>query len=142
MGVLKVKKEKFRLFVYFATKVEKSKLQEIGWNSMRESLKAKAWIGLDTFRTVSETVDWRNGPEIYLLHNNYTLKLHNARASDQDKKRKEKKDQEEECENFAEKGIINSGEASNSATITRRSSIGLIHSKDLCVWCMKPEDTR
>ena len=34
---------------------EKCKLQEVGWKSMRE--KAKAWIGLDTFGTVSETVD-------------------------------------------------------------------------------------
>ena len=55
---------------------------------MRE--KATAWIGLDTFGTVSETVGWGNGPEIHFLHNNCKLSLHNARA----KKRKEKTDQE------------------------------------------------
>ena len=75
------------------------------------------------------------------MHNNCKLKLHNARALDKVKKKKEKKDQEEECKSFSEKAIINSGEARNSATITRRSSIGLFHSKDLCVWCMKPKDT-
>ena len=64
---------------------EKCKLQEVGWNSMREN--AKAWIGLDTFGTVSETVDWENDPEIYFLHNNCKLKLHNARPLDQAKKK-------------------------------------------------------
>ena len=107
---------------------------------MRE--KAKTWISLDTFGTVSETVDWGNGPEIYFLHSNCKLKLHKARVFYQATKKIEKKDQEEECESFVEKGIISSGEANNSANITRRSSIGLIHSKDLCIWCMKPEDTR
>ena len=107
---------------------------------MRE--KAKALTGLDTFGTVLETVDWGNGPEIYFLHNNCKVKLHNARALDQAKKRKEKKDNEEEWKSFAEKGIISSRETSNSATITRRSLIVLINSKDLCIWCMKPEDTR
>ena len=106
---------------------------------MRE--KAKVWIVLDTFGSVSETVDWGIDPEIYFRHNNYKLKLCNARALDQAKKRKKKKDQEEECKSFAEKVIKSSGEASNSATITRRSSIVLIHSKDLCIWCMKPKDT-
>ena len=103
--------------------------------------KAKAWIDLKTFGTVSETVDWRNGPEIYLLYNNCKLKLHNSRALDQPKKRKEKKYQEQECKSFAEKSIISSSEASDSATITRRWSVGLIHSKDLCIWYMKAEDT-
>ena len=107
---------------------------------MRE--KTKASTGLDTFGTVSETVDWGNGPEIYFLHNNCKVKLHNGIALDQAKKRKEKKDNEEVCKSFAEKGIISSGEASNSATITRRSLIVLINSKDLCIWCMKPENTR
>ena len=76
------------------------------------------------------------------MHNNCKSKLKNARALDQAKKRKEKKDQEEECQSFAEKGLITNGEASNSATITMRSSIGLIHSKDIFIWCTKPEDTR
>ena len=87
--------------------------------------------------SVSETVDWGNCLEIYILHNNCKLKLHNARALDQAKKRKEKKDQEEEYQSFAEKSVISSGEASNSATITRHSLIGLVHSKDLCIWCME-----
>ena len=116
---------------------EKCKLQGVGWNSIRE--KTKAWIVLDTFGTVSETVDWGNGPEIYFLHNKCRLKLQNARALNQAKKRKEKKVQEERCESFAGKGIVSCGEASNSATITRHSSVGIIHSKDLCIWCMKPE---
>ena len=60
--------------------------------------RAKSWIGLDTFGTVSETVDWGNGPGIYFLHSNCKLKLRNARASAQAKKRIEKKDQEEDCE--------------------------------------------
>ena len=53
-------------------------------------------IGLDTFGTVSKTVDWGNGSEIHFLHNNCKLKLHNARALDQAKKTKEKKNQKEE----------------------------------------------
>ena len=142
-GSFKSKKRKIETLCILCNEEcsEKCKLQEVGWNSTRE--KAKAWIGLDTLGTVSETVDWGNGPEIYLLHNKCKLKLHNERALDQGKKRKEKKDQEEECKSFAEKSNISSGEASNSATITtRRSSIGLIHSKDLCIWCMKPKNTR
>ena len=57
---------------------------------MRE--KAKASIGSDTFGSISETADWGNCLEIYFLHNNCRLKLHNARTLDQAKKRKEKKD--------------------------------------------------
>ena len=121
---------------------EQCKLEEVTWNSMRE--KGKAWIGLDTFGTVSDSrlaLDWRNGPEIYFLHNNCKSKLHNARLLDQAKKWKEKKDQKKERKSFAEKSIISSDETSNSATSTRRSSIGPIYSKDFCIWCLKPEDT-
>ena len=104
-GSFKSKKGKIEILCILCNKEcsEKCKLQEVGRNSMRD--KAKAWIGLDTFGTVPETADWGNGPEIYFLHNNCKLKLNNATALDQAKKRKEKKDQEEGCESFAEKGI-------------------------------------
>ena len=45
---------------------------------MRET--AIVWIGLDTLRTVSETVDSGNGPEIYFLYNKCKLKMYNVRA--------------------------------------------------------------
>ena len=76
---------------------EKFKLQELGWNSMKE--KAKAWIGLDTF----ETADRGNSPEICFLFSNCKLKLHNPVALEQTKKRKENKNQKGECESFAKK---------------------------------------
>ena len=86
-GCVKSKKRKIETLCILCNEAcsEKCKLQEVGWNSMREN--AKAWIGLDTFGTVSETVDWENDPEIYFLHNNCKLKLHNARPLDQAKKR-------------------------------------------------------
>ena len=88
MEILNVKKRKTETLCILCNEAcsEKCKLQEVGWNSMRE--KTKAWIVLDTFGTVSETVDWGNGPEIYFLHNNCRLKLQNARALNQAKKRK------------------------------------------------------
>ena len=89
-GSFKSKKRKIETLCILRSKecCEQCKLQEVGWSSMRE--KATAWIGLDTFGTASETVGWGNGPEIYFLHNNFKLSLHNARA----KKTKEKTDQE------------------------------------------------
>ena len=89
-GSFKSKKRKIKTLCILRSEecCEQCTLQEVGWSSMRE--KATAWIGLDTFRTVSETVGWGNGPEIYFLHNNCKLSLHNARA----KKTKEKTDQE------------------------------------------------
>lgn len=55
------------------------KLQEVGQNTMRE--KAKTWVGLVTFGTVSEAVNWRNGPELQFFDNNWKLKLNNTRLS-------------------------------------------------------------
>ena len=57
MEILNVKKRKTETLCILCNEEcsEKCKLQEVGWNSMRE--KTKAWIVLDTFGTVSETVD-------------------------------------------------------------------------------------
>ena len=101
-GSFKSKKRKIETLCILRSKecCEQCKLQEVGWSSMRE--KATAWIGLDTFGTVSETVGWGNGPEIYFLHNNCKLSLHTARA----KKTKEKKTDQENSEKALQKKLL------------------------------------
>lgn len=118
---------------------EQCTLKYVGWKSLQQ--KSELWVGLDTFGKVAETVDWNVSPESYLMHAQCKIKLYNSKALDQAKKRKERL--EKPCNEDIERSQCQSeNETEKLSRNTRKSFDGIIHSKDLCIWCMKPEDKR
>ena len=80
------------------------------------------------------------------LHSNCKMQLFNKRSLEQTRKRKEKKraQREEEKKNKdggqdRKRSRLESPEIPK--IIPRRSSTIRMHSKNLSIWCMKPEDT-
>lgn len=121
---------------------EECKSNLSAWSNLEE--KSKNWIGLDTFGDVFDRVDWRNGPQGMYLHSNCKIKLFNSRSLEQAKRRKEKECSRQSMsnDNNGEKSLDLQKSPENTNTVARRSSIGTVHSKNLCIWCMEPEDTR
>ena len=116
-----------------------------GWKNLEE--KSRHWCGLNTSGDVFDRVNWENGPEGMYLHSNCKMKLLNKRSLEQAKKRKEKEQAQKEEE---EKNKDDDQDRKRSRLespeipiiIPRRSLTGKVHSKNLCIWCMKPEDSR
>ena len=117
---------------------EECKSNEVGWNNLEE--KAKNWSCLDTFGGAFDRVNWEDGPQGMYVHSNCKIKLFNSRSLEQAKQRKEK-EKEKKSEN-EEEILTQSNSPVASSIVTRRSTTGLVHSKHLCIWCMKPEDAR
>ena len=117
---------------------EQCTLKDVGWKSLQQ--KAELWVELDTFGNVAETVDWNVSPDSYLIHSQCKIKLYNSRALDQARKRKAKL--EEPSGESLESDCLSEHETGKLLRSTRKSFDGLIHSKELCIWCMKPEDKR
>lgn len=116
-----------------------------GWKNLEE--KSWNWCGLDTFGDAFDRVNWKDGPEGMYLHSNCKLKLFNNRSLEQARKRKEKeraqREEEEKNKDDDKDGKQSRLESPEVPKIvSRRSSTGRVHSKLLCIWCMKPEDTR
>ena len=110
--------------------------------------KSRNWCGLDTFGDAFDKGNLENGPEGVYLHSNCKMKLFNNRSLEQARKRKEKKRAQREEEEEKNKDDDQDRKRSRLESpeipkiIPCRSSTGRVHSKNLCIWCMKPEDTR
>ena len=116
-----------------------------GWNNLEEN--SRNWCGLDNFGDASGRVNWENGPEGMYLHFNCKMKLFNKRFLEQARKRKEKeraqREEEEKNKDDDQDRKRSQLESPEIPKITpRRSSTGRVHSKNLCIWCIKLEDTR
>ena len=122
---------------------ERCTLKDVGWKSLRQ--KSKLWVGLDTFGNASQTVNWDVGPECHYMHANCKVKWYDSRSLKQAKKRKERL--EKPIKSTEEDKDAKSDQSAalahvDSTRLTCRSFDGAIHSKELCIWCMKPGDKR
>ena len=107
------------------------------WNNLRET--AKQWSGLDTFSTVYNDVAWDNGPFGVYYHQVCKLKLFSRRKLEQALKRKEKLQTEQPDQGNSSTSTQPQDEEKRRHT---RQRVGIIHDKNLCIWCLKPEDKK
>ncbi len=111
---------------------DKSNLSVEAWQRLKE--KAKEWKGLDKFGTVYDSVNWDAGSNNVFFHSS-------CRTAMACKKRKAaalKRKQLTETPDNQKKNTEDPGPS------TPRSSrrTGVLHKKNLCIWCMKPEDRK
>ena len=110
------------------------------WTNLQEH--AKQWIGLDTFGSIHQDVVWENGPKGIYFHQSCKITLFSDRKLQQALSRKHKSETE-----AIESTQMESDPSASQAPLedgmrTTRSSTGLIHEKNLCIWCMKPKDEK
>lgn len=109
-------------------------LSKEAWEKLR--LKALNWKGLDRFGHVYDTVDWDLGPIGKHMHANCRLDISSSDKLNRSKSRQQKREKDSESPDHPE------CPDHQPATKRPRSNVGIVHEKDLCVWCMKPEDTK
>ena len=119
-------------FYVVVNQVPKRTLWIIPRNSIRE--KTLRWEGLDRFQC--ENVDWAKGPEGHYMHQTCYTTLSNKRCLSQAEKRKQKLEVDIERDNQSVQGNP-SPFASLSSPKRLRSSIGMVHDKNVCVWCRR-----
>lgn len=102
------------------------------WDSIQE--KSLRWKELDRFQNVHENVDWENGPKGYYMHNACYTSLSSKRCLSQAEKRKRKLD--ENLERGNQSGEEDPSPAPSPFSPKKlRSSVGIVHDKNVCVWC-------
>ena len=120
---------------------DRSKYPLDSWNSMK--IQSQKWHGLDKFGNVYDEVEWDSGPVGVYFHQTCRTAFTNQRTLEQAKARKNKH------EVFSTTSTIACAETNKDCSSQirqksrlHRSSTGPLHNKDLCVWCMKPEDRK
>ena len=104
------------------------KLKDIAYN----------WKSLDNYGEVYETVEWEFGPANKFWHADCKREICGTRKLDQARKRKRKSDDKAADICIEEPSKKSAPDASGRTT---RKSVGIVHKKDLCIWCMKGGDT-
>ena len=97
---------------------------------------ARKWRGLDKFGTVADTVDWNSGPDGKLWHKICKLNICTEKKLQQAIKRKEK---------FGDVSDERKTELSfhdDDERPATRLSIGPVHDRTSCIWCMKGHNKR
>lgn len=114
---------------------DKSNLSAEAWERMKD--KAKDWKDLPKFGNVYDTINWEAGPNGVFFHKRCRTALASQRGLQQAVRKKEnlQKQLTEETQG------MHSQEQQQSSGRSSRSS-GLLHGKQLCIWCMKPEDLK
>ena len=105
------------------------------WEKLK--LKAFNWKGLDMFGNVYDTVNWQQGPSGKHVHGNCRFGISSSDKLNRAKTRQQKRERDSashECQD--------DHDLAGPAPKCLRSSVGIVHNKNLCVWCMKPEDTK
>ena len=95
---------------------------------------AKAWHEINgVYGNVFQNVSWENGAMGYCWHKNCKWKMTNKKTLEQAKKNLEKEmdQQQKELKRMAAQAIPLDEKRET------RKSIGVIHNKDLCIWCMQ-----
>jgi len=96
-------------------------------------------IELEKFGSVYDSVDWDLGPHGKHLFASCQLDISSSDKIKRSELRQQKQDRES---SFHEEICQHVPELESPALKRLRSSSGIVHNKNLCVWCMKPEDER
>ena len=105
------------------------------WEKLK--LKAFNWKGLDMFGNVYDTVNWQQGPSGKHVHGNCRFDISSSDKLNRAKTRQQKRERDS-----ASHECPDDHDLAGPAPKCLRSSVGIVHNKNLCVWCMKPEDTK
>lgn len=109
------------------------------WETVKN--KSKLWQGLDKFGNLYNFLDWDKGPSGIYMHDSCRISLTSDRLLQQAVKR-----QENIISNINDSKTLCSSQSDSlveePAPKRLRSSLGVIHKKDLCVWCCKGDDGR
>ena len=105
------------------------------WEKLKDT--AYNWKSLDKYAEVYETVEWESGPADKFWHADCKREICGTRKLDQARKRKRKSD-DKAAEICIDKPSKKS--APEASGRTTRKSVGIVHKKDLCIWCMKGGD--
>ena len=107
------------------------------WKAFRST--AEKWEGLDTFGNVFKDTDWGSGPVGKRWHKSCKLNFAGERKLQQALKRKANSADEPSSGSSDEKENVDINQDERPAT---RKSVGVIHEKSSCIWCMKGMDNR
>ena len=101
------------------------------WKKIKE--KSKQWQNLDKFGSVFVDINWDAGTKGKFMHNSCYISLSSERKLAQAIVRSEKHNIDLNQENTC----LDPPEPKRT-----RLSTGIVQCKDVCIWCMKPADTR
>ena len=101
------------------------------WENIKD--KSLQWKGIDKFQHVNTTMEWDKGPKGYYMHASCYTTMSSTRAQSQATKRKHKSEKPEERAGMSGQQSSFFGPPPKKL----RSSIGVLHDKALCVWCMR-----
>ena len=112
------------------------------WNKLKAV--ALEWKGLDKYGNVFESVNWDNGPSGSSFHKLCKSKQLHPAALTSKRKLEQSKARKAKAETSALKSCNDSSSEDVSLSSRRlsHSTTGLLYNKDLCIWFMKPEDTK
>lgn len=107
-----------------------------------DKLKSKSlnWKGCDRFGNVYDTVDLELGPCGKHVHTNCRFDISSSDKLNRSKMRQQKRERESVSEDQTYDSTCQHDQDLSSSAPKRRT--GIVHDKNLCVWCMKPEDTK
>ena len=108
-------------------------LTQLVWDNLKKNV--QKWAGLDKFGDVYEQVPWANGPAGFYVHHKCKLYVSAQKTLSQALNRKRKAEQVED------QSTPQSSEEP-SAPKRRKRQDGPISLHHVCVFCMKPQDTR
>ena len=106
------------------------------WKRLEE--KALLWKGLDKFGDVYDDTDWESGSVGKFIHKQCRLIMFTPKRLDQAQTRKRKHDESPQSTSVLEEACV----SDYSSPKKLRSKTGMVHEKQLCVWCMKGESKR
>lgn len=107
-------------------------ITEQKWQSIRD--KSLRWKGLDRFQNACENVDWGKGPKGHFMHNACYTTFSSKRSLSQAENRKRKL--QKDLERDSQPGQEDPSQAATPFSPKKlRSSVGVVHDKNLCVWC-------
>lgn len=103
------------------------------WATIKEN--AQKWVGLDRYGNIYTSIAWNAGWKGHYAHRSCKTYLGTSKTLNQAISRKSK----EEVIPEASLSQFGAGDA-----LPQRQSRAnmLLHDPELCVWCLKPEDTR
>lgn len=102
---------------------------------------AEKWTGLDPYGSIHEETNWESGPEGNFIHKTCRLKLGDSKRLESALSRTR---QEEEFPESTQSNDFtpHSQFPANISSVHRRSQTGNLHDKNLCIFCMRGEDSK
>ena len=120
---------------------EKQKLiSEKDWLYLKNV--AEKWKPLDKYNDVYDSVNWECCSTGQFWHSNCKREICGQRKLEQAITRKRKRDESDNMSQDLVELEVENRPSSSRESIATRQNIGIVHSKDLCIWCMKGEDKK